>query len=354
MTTEPVRARWGLLLVNLGTPDSYQTGDVRRYLREFLSDPRVLDMNPVGRAALLNLIILPTRPKESGHAYKQVWTERGSPLLVYGHDLVDKVQSRMGDGVSVVLAMRYQNPSVAAALEHFMREGVDRVLVLPLFPQYSSAANGSAIEKVMVEAARGWNIPSLAFVEEFYDHPAFLDAFAAVARPVLESEAPDRVVMSFHGVPERHVQKSDTSADASWCLAKDGCCDRITQSNRFCYRAQCFATARGLAERLGLDDYDVAFQSRLGRDPWIKPYTDELINRLGDEGHKKVAVLCPAFVADCLETIEEIGMRADEDFRAHGGEKVVLVPSLNAEDVWADAVAQLAHEYAPPAWRRTA
>ncbi len=354
MTTEPVRSRWGLLLVNLGTPDSYQTGDVRRYLREFLSDPRVLDINPVGRTALLELIILPTRPKESGHAYSKVWTERGSPLLFYGHDLVDKVQARLGDGVSVVLAMRYQNPSIAAALEHFMREGVDRVLVLPLFPQYSSAANGSAIEKVFVEAGRGWNIPSLAFVEEFYDHPLFLDAFAAVARPVLEREQPDRVVMSFHGLPERHVRKSDTSPDASWCLAKDSCCDAIMPANRFCYRAQCFATARGLAQRLGLDDYDVAFQSRLGRDPWIQPYTDELINRLADEGIKKVAVLCPAFVADCLETLEEIGMRADEDFRARGGDSVVLVPSLNAEDVWADAVAQMALDYAPPAWRRTA
>lgn len=339
--------RTGLMLVNLGTPDSPGTSDVRRYLREFLSDPRVLDINPVLRAFLLNAIILPFRPKESGEAYSKIWTDAGSPLLVYGRELVQKVAERVGPQVHVELAMRYQNPSIASALERFRREGIDRIVVFPLFPQYSSAAYGSAVEKIYEEASKHWNTPYVDVVPAYYDHPAFISSFAHVSRPVIDDLRPEVVVMSFHGVPERHVTKSD-EAGGTHCLQSSNCCDAIVPANRNCYRAQCFATARALAAELGLADdaWEITFQSRLGRDPWIQPYTDVRIEKLAEQGVKRVAVACPAFVADCLETLEEIGMRALEDFRARGGEDLRLIPSLNAEDVWADAVVQITREHA--------
>ncbi len=342
--------RWGLLLVNLGTPDSPETGDVRRYLREFLSDPRVLDINPLLRAFLLNVVILPRRPKESGHAYRTIWTERGSPLLFHTQDLAEGVRAELGPDVQVEIAMRYQNPSIASALDRFVQNGVDRIVVFPLFPQYASASNGSAIEKVFVEAGARWNVPSLQIVDPFYEEPLFIEAFAQVAQPVLDDLRPDTIVLSYHGLPERHVVKSDLSG--THCLRSGSCCDAIVPANRHCYRAQCFATSRALIARLGLDasTTHTTFQSRLGRDPWVKPYTDEFIEELARSGAKRVAVLCPAFVADCLETIEEIGMRAAEDFTKAGGQELRLVPSLNSTAPWVRAVADLARRNAPPAW----
>lgn len=340
-------ARTGVLLVNLGTPDSPGVRDVRRYLREFLSDPRVLDISALGRALLLHLVILPFRPKTSAHAYAKIWTERGSPLLVHGRDLAARVQAALGADVPVELGMRYQNPSIASALERLRARGAERIVVLPLFPQYASSATGSALEEVMRQAGRLWNVPSIAVVPPFYDHPAFLDAFAAVARPVLEEFRPDRVILSFHGLPERQVRKSDETG--AHCLRAPGCCDAIGAANRYCYRAQCFATARGLADRLGLaaGAWEVAFQSRLGRDPWIEPHTDVRLRELAAGGTRRVAVICPAFVADCLETLEEIAIRGRDDFKAHGGEDLRLVPSLNATEAWVDAVLTLIGEAAP-------
>jgi ferrochelatase len=342
-------ARTGLLLVNLGTPDAPRTPEVRRYLREFLSDPRVLDVPWLKRSLVLNLFILPFRPRRSAEAYRKVWTERGSPLLWHGLDLLDKVRVRLGAGVPAELGMRYRRPSIAHALSRLRAAGCDRIVVFPLFPQYSSSAFGSALEKVFAEAARLWNVPYLDVVPPFYDHPAFLDSFAAVARPVLADLRPEKVMFSFHGLPERQVRKSDESNGAH-CLRAPRCCDRIVEANRHCYRAQCFATARGLAARLGLGEERcaVTFQSRLGRDPWIRPYTDEVVLELARGGVKRLAVLSPAFVADCLETLEEIGMRAKAVFEAHGGEELQLVPSLNSGDAWADAVVRIAREAGGP------
>lgn len=339
---------WGLMLLNLGTPDSTQTRDVRRYLREFLSDPRVIDISPVGRALLLNLIILPFRPAKSAEAYRKIWTDRGSPLLFHGLDLRDKVAAALGDNVQVEFAMRYQNPSVASALARFRESGIDRIMVFPLFPQYSAAAFGSAVEKVYAEADKAWNVPTIQVVPPFYDHPAFIEACAEQARPVLADMEPDRIVMSFHGLPERHVIKSDTSGGRH-CLQSKVCCDRIVAANRNCYRAQSFATARAIAAAVEIpsDRYEVAFQSRLGRSPWIKPYTDLRLNELAEQGVKRVAVLSPSFVADCLETLEEIGIRAVADFKAHGGEELRLIPSLNSTDVWVEAVLRILENAAP-------
>ena len=332
--------RWGLMLVNLGTPDDPGVPSVRRYLREFLMDPRVLDINPVARWTLLNTVILPKRPKESSEAYQTVWTDRGSPLLFHGTDLADKVGERFGDDVPVKLAMRYQNPSIPAVLDEFVKEGVDQVVVFPLFPQYSSAAWGSAVEKIFVDSSKPWNGPSLQVVPPFYDHPAFLDACVAVARPHIDELKPDKILMSFHGLPERHCTKSDLSSGQTHCLKKANCCDAIVSDNRYCYRAQSYATARGIAERLELspDQYEVSFQSRLGKDPWIQPYTDHRVAAMPGEGVKRLGVMCPSFVADCLETVEEIGMRARDDFMNAGGDAFALIPCVNAEDPWADAV----------------
>jgi protoporphyrin/coproporphyrin ferrochelatase len=334
----------GLLLINLGTPESPKPSDVRPYLREFLSDPRVIDIPPLLRFLLLNLVILPFRPKKSGEAYEKIWTERGSPLLFHGRDLAEKVQQRLGGDCAVELAMRYGNPSIREGLSRLRARGVDRIVVFPLFPQYSSAATGSALEKVFTEAAKLWNTPYLSVVEPFYDHPAFLDALARVARPVLDSAAAEVVVFSFHGLPERHCIKSDESG--AHCFKSPDCCERIVQANRHCYRAQCVATARGLAERLGVPEEKrvVCFQSRLGRTPWIRPYTDEVIVDLARRGVKRAAILSPAFVADCLETLEELGIRAAESFRSEGGEELRLVPAVNAEDFWADGVVAIARE----------
>ncbi len=336
----------GLLLLNLGTPDEPTPKAVRRYLREFLSDPRVLDMNPVGRWLLLNVIILPRRPRASAEAYRKIWGERGSPLLFHGRDLAAAVGERLGAGWKVELAMRYGRPSIAEALDAFVAAAVDRIVVLPLYPQYASSSTGSSVEAVHALAGARWNTPFVDVLGPFYEAAGFLDAAAAVARPVIAEARADHVLFSFHGLPERQIIKSDASG--THCLASASCCDAIGVANRYCYRAQCYATARGLAARLGLaaDGHSVAFQSRLGRTPWIKPYTDVLLDELAKRGVKRLAVLCPAFVADCLETLEEIGIRAREQFRAAGGEELTLVPCVNATAPWADAVAAMARAHA--------
>lgn len=334
--------RHGLLLINLGTPDAPRTREVRSYLREFLSDPRVLDMHPLSRFLVLNLFILPFRPRRSAAAYRLIWTDRGSPLLLHGQDLVERLEKRLGADVQIELAMRYKKPSISSALKRFRKAGIDQIVCLPLFPQYSSAAFGSAVQKLFEEAGKLWNVPSLQVVPPFYDHEGFLDACANEARTTLSELDADHILMSFHGLPERHISKSEEPGERH-CLQLKGCCDAIVLANRNCYRAHCFATARGIAERLDLDSekYTVSFQSRLGRDPWIRPFTDEVVTELAKKGVRRLAVLSPAFVADCLETLEELAIRAAEDFRAHGGERLELVPSLNSSPAWVDAVVDL-------------
>ncbi|HEU5059265.1 MAG TPA: ferrochelatase [Kofleriaceae bacterium] len=338
----------GLLLVNLGTPDEPTAPAVRRYLRQFLSDPRVLDINPAGRAALLNLVILPRRPAQSAEAYRKIWDPaRGSPLLFHSQDLARLVAERLGSGWKVELAMRYGNPSIESALERLRAGAADQIVVFPLYPQYASSSTGSTLEEVYRLTGARWNTPSIAAVPPFYDHRSFIAAFAAVGRPILERERPDQVLFSFHGLPERHMRKSDESGQH--CLTSASCCDRIDGANRNCYRAQCYATARALAAALALDAdrWSVSFQSRLGRTPWIRPYTDVVLDELAARGVKRLAVFCPAFVADCLETLEEIGIRARQQFRAAGGEELFLVPSLNSSPAWVDAVVDLARRHAP-------
>jgi ferrochelatase len=338
--------RTGVLLVNLGTPASATTSDVRRYLREFLSDPRVLDLPAVARWLLLRLVILPFRPRRSAAQYRKVWRPDGSPLLAHGIALANGVAKALGENFVVELGMRYGEPTIADALQRLAHSHLERIIVLPLFPQYASSSGGSALARVMDLAAARWNVPPLVTIGDFFDDPRFVDSFVDVARPVLDTFQPDHVLFSYHGLPERHVRKSESSP--GHCLSNAHCCDAIGPANRWCYRAQCFATTRQLAAALGLTPgrHSIAFQSRLGRDPWIRPYTDECLPELARAGVTRLAVMCPAFVADCLETLEEIELRAAEQWRALGGESFCLVPSLNASPVWVETVAAMLRERA--------
>jgi ferrochelatase len=329
--------RTGVILLNVGTPDSPAVQDVRRYLREFLSDARVLTMPKIARWILVNLIIAPFRGPKSAHAYQSIWSDRGSPLLMHGQNLAASLAQELGPGFVTKLAMRYGNPKIEKVLSTLIDEHrVDQLIVVPLYPQYSSSATGTAIERVFQLLSRRVAIPPVRVIGDFFEDPGFIGALAQVARDRLASFGADHVLMSYHGLPESHVQA--TAPDH--CLKSQSCCAAVTTKNRFCYRAQCYATSRALADALGLstNGYTVAFQSRLGRTPWIKPYTDLILADIRKMGVKRLAVVVPSFVADCLETIEEIGDRARADWLALGGEDFALVPCVNTDTRWVKAL----------------
>ncbi len=336
----------GVLLVNLGTPQAPHASAVRSYLREFLYDPEVIDVHPVARWFLLEAVILPFRPAKSAEAYQKIWTEAGSPLLIESRSLEVKLRESLGSEAIVELAMRYGEPSIRASIARLLAQGASRIFIAPLYPQYSAAATGSTLKASFAALNHLPVVPSVSTLPAFYDDPAFLDAFAERGRKLIADERADHVLFSFHGLPERQIRKADSSG--RHCLASSGCCDSIGPANRDCYRAQSFATARGIAQRLGLaeDGYTICFQSRLGRTPWIAPHTDVVIPELAAAGKKRLAVFCPAFVADCLETLEEISLRARDQFLGCGGESLTLVPSLNADDAWVSALAGLVRKHA--------
>jgi ferrochelatase len=331
----------GVLLINVGTPDAPEPAAVRRFLRQFLSDPRVMDIGPLSRWLLLNLVILPRRSAKSAAAYGKIWTEDGSPILVHGRALARKAQTALGERFTVKLAMRYGQPSIVSALTELRGRGINRLVVLPLLPQHASATTGSVLEELHRAIRETHDAASLCVVPPFFDHPRYIDALAANARPALDEFGPEHVLLSFHGLPERHVRRGDESG--ARCLETDACCDRIDAGNRQCYRAQCYETARGLAEKLGLgpERHSVAFQSRIGKSPWIGPHTDARVREMARGRVRRLAVICPGFVADCLETLEEIGVRARDEFVAQGGDALLLVPCLNDDDAWVDAVAYM-------------
>ncbi|MBW2240758.1 MAG: ferrochelatase [Deltaproteobacteria bacterium] len=335
-----VKNATGILLIQLGTPDAPRTREVRRYLREFLSDPRVLDMPALGRALLLYGAILPFRSPRSAKAYQKVWTEAGSPLLVHSRALTDGVAKELGDGFLVELGMRYGEPSLEGALDRLASAEVERIIVLPLFPHEAGSSSGSALQRTFELAGKRWDPPALSTLGPFYDDPGFIGAAAEIAGPLLEEFAPDHVLLSYHGLPERQVRRSD--ATGGHCLASDTCCDAMGEANRHCYRAQCYATSRALTAALGLDADRVStsFQSRLGRTPWIQPFTDHRLPELAADGVRRLAVLCPSFVADCLETVEEIGIRGLAQWRELGGDDLLLVPCVNAQPSWVRSVAE--------------
>ena len=342
----------GLLLVNLGTPEAPRTSEVRRYLRGFLSDPRVIDIPAPLRWLLLNLFILPFRPQRSAEAYAKVWTDRGSPLLVNSLDLAAKVRQRLEGVARVEVAMRYGEPSIPRALDALRRDGVERIVAFPLYPQTSSAATTSSIEAVQRAAVSYADPPELHFVPPFFADPRYVTCFAENAAPALREVDPEIVFFSFHGLPERQIKKSDPSG--GFCLSRPDCCERASAGEHpavldACYRAQCVTTARLLADALGVPSERrlVCFQSRLGRTPWIQPFTDVEVRAAARRGVKRAVIIVPSFVADCLETLEEIGIRAAANWRANGGETLRLVPALNADDEWAGAVVGIARDASP-------
>ncbi len=331
----------GILLINLGTPDSPSTGDVRRYLREFLMDRRVIDIHPVSRWLLINLIIAPTRAPKSAKLYEQIWTKEGSPLLVHGLALKEKLQQALGNEYVVAFGMRYQKPSLRSALEELRKARVDKIVAVPLYPQYASSSTGSTVEKLM-EEFKSWEVtPEVKIISRFHHRTEYLDAVVASAQG-FDPAAYDHVLFSFHGLPERHITKSDTHYGDGKCVF-GACCETPREGNQYCYRANCVQTANALASRLSIpkEKFSISFQSRLGRDPWVKPYSDHELIRLAKEGKKKVLAFSPAFVADCLETVHEIGTEYNELFREHGGEKVQLVPSLNSRPEWVEGLKRI-------------
>lgn len=334
-------AKKGILLVNLGTPDSPATKDVRKYLNEFLMDPRVIDINPVSRALLVKGIIAPFRSPKSAKLYKQIWSDKtGSPLLHYSKLQHQLLQERLGNEYQVELAMRYQSPSIESALSRLKASLVDDIQVIALFPQYASASTGSVYDKVM-EIVRQWpTIPSLSFANSFHDNELMIETFANNGKKH-QPETYDHILFSFHGLPQRQLIKCDHTG--SYCLKVDGCCNTINDTNKLCYSAQSHHTARLIAEKLNIlqEKYTVCFQSRLGKDPWVQPYTSEIVAKLAKEGKKRLLVFCPAFVADCLETVYEVTEEYGAEFRALGGEHVQLVESLNDAPTWIDALEQM-------------
>lgn len=329
----------GLLLLNLGTPAGPDPESVGAYLKEFLMDPLVIDIPWLARWFLIHVLIVPKRKYASSEQYKMIWTERGSPLLFHLEDLATKVAEGLRSTHLVRIAMRYGGPSVQKALHSFAESGVSEITVLPLYPQYAESSTRSSIEECLRHARQLKPGLDLKFIPAFYEHPAFIKAYAAILQDTLNREKPDHVLLSYHSLPERHIRRTDRSG-GSHCLKSENCCAEIVDANRDCYRAQCFATSRALAAACGLkaSDYTVSFQSRLGRAEWIKPPTEETIHSLAGKGIKRLAVACPSFTADCLETIEEIGVRAAEVFHQAGGERLIRVPCLNAEDVWVNGL----------------
>ncbi len=331
---EQQQGRVGVLLINLGTPDSPKTGDVRRYLFQFLNDPRVIDINPVSRALLVNLLIVPFRAPKSAKTYQQLWTEEGSPLILYGERLRDQLDDTLGEDYDVEIAMRYQNPSIPDVLERMRQRNYEKLVILPLFPQYASSSSGSALEKAMETIKDWWVIPELQFISQYFDDEKMLEAFAERARQY-DIGSYDHILFSYHGLPERQVDKV---YEEGVCADRD-CENEITQENKFCYKATCYATTRMLAEKLDIPEerYTVCFQSRLN-DRWLEPFSDELVQQKAQEGAKRLLIMSPAFVADCLETTVEIGIEYQEIFEEHGGEKVQLVESLNDHPLWVESL----------------
>jgi ferrochelatase len=330
----------GALLINLGTPDAPRPREVRAYLREFLSDPRVIDIPALPRKLLLEAVILPTRPRRTAAAYAKVWSDAGSPLLVHGEALRAALEQRLGASWAVALGMRYGRPSLDTALRRLEERGVREVIALPLFPQYSTAATGSALA-ALFEAPAAGRLHRVRALRPFYDDPGFIATWRDIAAPALAEFRADHVLFSYHGLPERQIRAADPTR--GHCLVGADCCTRPHTAHATCYRAQCYATTEALVAALGLDaaHTSTSFQSRLGRTPWLRPFTDHVLPELAAARVRRLAILCPSFAADCLETVEEIGIRAREQWRTLGGEELLLVDCPNAHPTWVEAVAQM-------------
>ena len=318
----------GLLLINLGTPKATNLSAICRYLNEFLMDKRVIDLPWYLRHLLVKGLVLPFRSKKSAPAYKAIWLREGSPLLHYSRQLCDQLQKEYGKEYRVALGMRYGQPSIATALNELKE--CEELTILPLYPQYSSAATGSAIEQALKIIKQKTIIPSIKIINHFYQNQVYIQAQSQLIKRYLKAQ--HYLLFSYHGIPERQIVKSGCQL----------CCPNecTPQENPQCYKAQCYQTTHLLAKSLNLskEQYGVSFQSRLGKTPWIKPYTEELLIHLAAQGIKKLTIVCPSFVTDCLETLEEIGLGAQAKWQQLGGQEFILIPSLNDEPLWIQAI----------------
>ncbi|SHI38029.1 ferrochelatase [Flavobacterium terrae] len=334
----------GVLLVNLGSPESPDPKDVKPYLDEFLMDKYVIDVPYLLRALLVRGIILRKRPEESAHAYGKIWTKEGSPLVVISKNVHKKVQDRVD--VPVALAMRYGSMTIQKGLQELKDKGVTEVLLLPMYPQYAMASTKTIF--VLAEELRKKHFPEMTItrINSFYNKKDYIQNLADSIKEHLEGFDYDHLLFSYHGIPERHIRKSDVTT--THCKINSSCCVTASPAHEFCYRHQCFETTRQVVELLNIpkEKYSETFQSRLAGDKWLEPYTDIEINNMPAKGIKNLAVVTPAFVADCLETLEEIAMRADEDFKANGGENFKAIPCLNEDEAWMDTIANWIKEWA--------
>ncbi len=332
----------GILLVQLGTPDNPTTADVRRYLTEFLMDPRVMDIPYLGRTLLVKGVIVPKRSPLSAATYGTIWDDKtGSPLLYYSELQRDLLQRELGEEYHVELAMRYQNPSIASALQKMEAMMLESIRVVPLFPQYASATTGSVIDKVM-EIMRSWQyFPQVTFVNSYCDDEEMCETFADHGRQYPIEEY-DHVLFSYHGLPVRQLGKVDPTGTLK---CPDSGCESCKETKKtYCYLSQCYATSRAIAAKMGItkERYSVCFQSRLGKTPWIQPYTSDTLHQMADRGFKKLLVFSPAFVADCIETLDEIRVEYANEFKALGGEEITMVESLNDDPKWINVLKRLA------------
>jgi ferrochelatase len=324
-----------ILLLNLGTPNSPNTPDVKKYLTQFLNDERVIDIHALSRFVLVNGVIVPFRASKSAKLYKQIWSKDGSPLLFHSLSLKNKLQQALDSKYTVELAMRYQEPGMDTALERMRKEGYKKITVFPLFPQYASSSTGSALQRFMEIVSKWWVIPEIKIISQYYDNDNYINCIVNRSKKY-DISTYDHVIFSYHGLPERQVDKVYT--DGSLC--KDHYCEtEINDTNYYCYKAACYQTTKAIVSKLNIpvEKFTVSFQSRLN-DKWLKPFSDVVIAELGKKGAKKILVFSPAFTADCLETIYEISTEYQEIFEKHGGEKVQLVESLNSGDDWVETI----------------
>ena len=333
----------GVLLVNLGSPDSTDPKDVKKYLDEFLMDPRVIDVPRWARILLVRGIILNTRPKNSAAAYQKIWWEEGSPLIVISERLQKKIQAKTT--VPIALAMRYGSMTLKKGLQELVDQGVNDVLVIPLYPQFAMATTETI--DVAIDGLKNQYFPKLEITSlpAFYNKPEYIDVLSASISEKIKSMDYEQLLFSYHGVPERHIRKSDITK--SHCKIDGSCCVSPSEAHQFCYRHQCLETTRLVAQKLNLKEgtYATSFQSRLGFDPWLQPYTDRTIERMGLSGIKKMVIVTPAFVSDCLETLEEIAMEGEEIFHEVGGKEFTVIPCLNDRDDWATVMTDWIDEW---------
>ena len=339
------KSRVGVLLVNLGTPSAPTPSAVYRYLTEFLTDERVIDLPWLKRQFLVRGFVIPFRYRQSTKLYQKLWTQEGSPLLVHGRAVGKSLQEELGEGYEVVLAMRYQSPSIKEGLQKLKEKQVDEIIIFPLFPQYASSTTGSVHQAAMKEIQNWLVFPKVIFLNHYCDHPSLINAFYERSTQY-DLSAYDHILFSFHGLPERHIRKADPTGQ---CLSP-ACSTRCGQTHSFCYKAQCQATAHALASRLSLreSDYTLCFQSRLGKEPWLQPYIKDVLQACVHKGQKKLLVFCPSFVCDCLETTCEIAHEYQGEFKKMGGTDLQLVEGLNSHPTWITAIRTIILENAKP------